>query len=124
VNPGLNAVVLILAEEALRAADRADARLRAGDPTGPLHGVPVTTKINTDQLGCPTDNGMVMLKNLVALSDSPQVSSLRRAGAIVIGRTNSPAYGMRAMTDNVLHGLTLNPRDPDYTCGGSIVHGS
>jgi amidase len=81
-------------------------------------------KINTDQLGCPTDNGMVMLKNLVALSDSPQVSSLRRAGAIVIGRTNSPAYGMRAMTDNVLHGLTLNPRDPDYTCGGSIVHGS
>jgi amidase len=119
VNPRLNAVVRVLAEEARTEADEADARLRAGEPIGPLHGVPITTKINTDQRGCPTDNGMVMLKDLVAERDAPQIASLRRAGAIVIGRTNSPAYGMRAMTDNLLHGLTLNPWSPAYTCGGS-----
>jgi amidase len=119
VNPGLNAVVRVLAEEARTEAAEADARFRAGEPIGPLHGVPVTTKINTDQRGCPTDNGAVTLKDLVAERDAPQIASLRRAGAIVIGRTNSPAYGMRAMTDNVLHGLTLNPRNAAYTCGGS-----
>ncbi|HEA70179.1 MAG TPA: amidase, partial [Desulfobacterales bacterium] len=119
VNPTLNAVVRVLADEACSTAAKADAHLHAGEPIGPLHGVPITTKINSDQQGCPTDNGMVMFKDLIAQSDSPQVASLRRAGAIVIGRTNSPAYAMRAMTDNVLHGLTLNPWHRAYTCGGS-----
>src|SRR5262249_57846014 len=106
-------------DEARAAADKADAQQRAGEVLGPLLGVPITTKINSDQQGCPTDNGMVMYKDLIAQSDSPQVASLRRAGAIVIGRTNSPAYAMRGMTDNVLHGLTLNPWHHAYTCGGS-----
>jgi amidase len=119
VNPTLNAVVRVLADEARAAAAKADAQLRDGEALGPLHGVPITTKINSDQQGCPTDNGMVMFKDLIAQSDSPQVASLRRAGAIVIGRTNSPAYAMRGMTDNVLHGLTLNPWHRAYTCGGS-----
>ncbi|MBI5879306.1 MAG: amidase family protein [Chloroflexi bacterium] len=119
VNPKLNAVVRVLADEARAEANRADARLRAGEPVGPLHGVPVTTKINVDQIGCPTDNGIVMFKDLIAESDSPPVASLRRAGAIFIGRTNSPAFAMRAFTDNALHGLTLNPHNKDYTCGGS-----
>ena len=119
VNPRLNAVVRALPEQALGEADAADRAQRAGKALGPLHGLPVTTKINSDQAGLPTDNGVAMYKDLIATEDSPQVGSLRRAGAIVIGRTNSPAFAMRGMTENALHGLTLNPWNRDVTCGGS-----
>lgn len=119
VNPRINAVVLTLREQALAEADAADRARRAGQALGPLHGLPVTTKINSDQAGCPTDNGVPLYKDLIATEDSPQIASLRRAGAIVIGRTNTPAFSMRGMTENVLHGLTLNPWNRDLTCGGS-----
>jgi amidase len=119
VNPTINAIVRVLEAEALAEADHADNKLRAGQPVGLLHGLPVTTKINSDQAGLPTDNGVAMFKDLIAEEDSPQVGSLRRAGAIVIGRTNSPAFAMRGMTENLLHGRTLNPWNRDYTCGGS-----
>ena len=119
VNPHLNAVGLPLAEEALAQADRADAAARRGDPLGPLHGVPVTTKVNTDQRGCPTDNGVPAYKALKAEADSPVVANLRRAGAIVVGRTNTPCYSMRWFTDNELHGRTLSPWNAGITPGGS-----
>lgn len=120
VNPRINAIVApSLHEQALAEADAADRARLAGEPLGPLHGLPITTKINTDQAGLPTDNGVPALKDLIAPEDSAQVANLRRAGAIVIGRTNAPAFSMRAMTDNALHGLTLNPWDPAVTCGGS-----
>jgi amidase len=119
INPKINAIVRLLDTEALAEADRADAMRRAGQPLGVLHGLPVTTKINSDQAGVPTDNGVMMFKDLIAAEDSPQVAGLRRAGAIVIGRTNAPAFSMRGMTENALHGLTLNPWNQDYTCGGS-----
>ncbi|BBK35625.1 indoleacetamide hydrolase [Allostella sp. ATCC 35155] len=119
VNPAINAVVLSLADEALAAADAADRAVAAGEAVGPLHGVPVTTKVNTDQKGCPTDNGIVAFKDLVAQDDSPVVANLRRAGAIVIGRTNTPGFSMRWFTDNDLHGLTKNPWRGDVTAGGS-----
>lgn len=120
VNPRINAVVPpLLHEQALTEADAADRARLAGEPLGSLHGLPITTKINTDQAGLPTDNGVPALKDLIAPEDSAQVANLRRAGAIVIGRTNAPAFSMRGMTDNALHGLTLNPWDPAVTCGGS-----
>ncbi|MCE9523100.1 MAG: amidase [Alphaproteobacteria bacterium] len=119
MNPKLNAVVRVLRKEALAEAAAADEATAHGDRLGALHGVPITTKINVDQAGCPTDNGVVMLKDLIAKEDSPQVANLRNAGAIVIGRTNSPAFAMRATTDNALHGLTLNPWNKAVTCGGS-----
>ena len=119
VNPKLNAVVRVLADEARAEADAADKAVKSGAHLGPLHGVPITTKINSDQTGCPTDNGVIMFKDLMAREDSPQVGSLRRAGAIVIGRTNSPAFAMRLTTDNALHGQTWNPWDKAITCGGS-----
>ena len=81
--------------------------------------MPITTKVNVDQAGCPTDNGVVAFKDLVATRDNPVVANLRRAGAIVIGRTNAPAFSMRWFTDNALHGATLNPWDPGRTPGGS-----
>lgn len=119
MNPKINAVVRPLHEAALAEATAADEAVARGDRLGLLHGVPITTKINVDQTGLPTDNGVRALKDLIAHEDAPQVANLRNAGAVVIGRTNSPAFAMRATTDNALHGLTLNPWDKKVTCGGS-----
>jgi amidase len=119
VNPAINAVVRVLEEEARTAAETADAARARGHALGPLHGVPVTTKVNVDQAGLPTDNGVVPLKDFIAKEDSPVVANLKHAGAIIIGRTNAPAFSMRIFTDNALHGRTLNPRDLSVTPGGS-----
>ena len=119
VNPAINAVVRVLDGEARAAATAADTSRSRGHAMGPLHGVPVTTKVNVDQAGVPTDNGVVPLKDFMAKEDSPVVANLRHAGAIIVGRTNAPAFSMRIFTDNALHGRTLNPRDPSVTPGGS-----
>lgn len=119
VNPKLNAIVRRMDAEALAMADVADTARARGDALGPLHGVPVTTKINTDQQGHPTDNGVIAFKDLIAPEDAPVVANLRRAGAIFIGRTNAPAFSMRVFSDNDLHGRTYNPRDKSITPGGS-----
>ena len=119
VNGKLNAVVRRMDAEALAAADAADAKRARGEALGPLHGVPVTTKVNTDQRGHPTDNGVVAFKDLMATEDAPVVANLRRAGAIFIGRTNAPAFSMRVFSENDLHGRTHNPRDRGISPGGS-----
>ncbi|MBW8905787.1 MAG: amidase family protein [Betaproteobacteria bacterium] len=119
VNPKLNAIVDLMAEEALAAADGADAAAGRGELFGPLHGVPVTLKINVDVAGRATTNGVVAFKDRIARDDSPVVASWRRAGAIFIGRTNVPAFSTRYFTDCELHGRTLNPWDPRRTPGGS-----
>ena len=119
VNPRLNAVVVDLSDEALAAAEEADRTLARGDEPGPLHGVPITVKINVDYRGQANSNGVAAMKDLIAPSDSPVVGNLRRAGAIVLGLTNTPEFSLRAVTDNPLHGLTLNPWDAAITCGGS-----
>jgi len=119
VNPELNAVVELQAESALAAADDADRAVSAGVPLGVLHGVPITTKINVDQAGSATSNGVTAYAQNWAKADSPVVANLRRAGAIIVGRTNTPAFSMRWYTDNDLHGRTLNPWAADRTPGGS-----
>jgi amidase len=119
VNPAINAIVRVLEEEALATAEATDAARQRGDAVGALHGVPVTVKVNTDQAGCPTDNGVVAFRDAIATEDSPVVTNLKQAGAIIIGRTNTPAFSMRMFADNALHGRTLNPRDPDVSAGGS-----
>jgi amidase len=118
-NATLNAVAITLLEEAKAEAKDADARLRSGQPLGPLHGVPVAVKINVDQRGQPNDNGVVAFKNTVATLDNPVVANLRDAGAIIVGRTNSPPFAMRWATDNALHGRTLNPWSRKHVPGGS-----
>ncbi len=119
VNPAINAVVDVLERTALDAADRADQMLARGDELGPLHGVPVTTKMNVDLAGRATTNGLVSMKDAIATADSAPVANLRHAGAIVIGRTNVPAFCYRWFTDNDLHGLTRNPWGRDLSPGGS-----
>jgi amidase len=124
VNPKINAVVDLMADEALAAADQADRAVRAGEAVGPLHGVPVTYKINMDYTGRPTTNGIVAFKDRVAKSDNPAIANWRRAGAIGIGRTNVPPFSARFFTSNALHGRTLNPWDPGRTPGGSTGGGA
>ena len=119
VNPELNALVEVRAEESLRAAAEADRRTASGAELGPLHGVPVAIKANTDQAGHATTDGVVAFRDNIAAADSPQVASLRRAGAILVGRSNCPAFSFRWMTANDLHGRTLNPWDRGRTPGGS-----
>src|SRR5258706_8005235 len=119
VNKAVNAVTVVLAEPALAAADDADRARSRGDTLGPLHGVPVLIKENVDQAGSATTNGVVGFKDVIAETDSPPVAGWRRAGAIVIGRTNTPAFSMRWHTDNALPGPTFNPWDKARTPGGS-----
>src|SRR3982074_2136002 len=119
VNPKLNAVVVDLSGDALKAAKAADKARARGGELGLLHGVPITIKENVDYEGRPNPNGVPAQMNIIAPSDAPVVRNLRKAGAVVIGLTNTPEFSFRAFTDNPLHGLTLNPWDPGITCGGS-----
>ncbi|HMB47482.1 MAG TPA: amidase family protein, partial [Afifellaceae bacterium] len=82
-------------------------------------GVPVTVKVTIDQVGRANTNGLVLQRDLIADEDSPVVANLRKAGAVIIGRTNTPAFSLRWFTRNNLHGHTRNPRDPALTPGGS-----
>ena len=119
VNPRLNAVTVNLAAQALEAADRADAAVARGDALGPLHGVPVTVKENIDQAGCATTNGVVAFRDLVATEDSPVVANWLAAGAVILGRTNTPGFSFRLDTENDLRGLTCSPWSESHTPGGS-----
>jgi amidase len=119
VNPSVNAVVEVRADEALAAADAADATVKSGAPLGILHGVPITTKLNVDQAGSATSNGVVAQRDNIAAEDSAVVANLRREGAVILGRTNVPAFSRRWFTDNALHGRTLNPWRSGLSCGGS-----
>lgn len=118
-NAAINAVVREMPEEALAAAREVDEKIARGEDPGPLAGVPVTTKENVDHAGFPTTNGVRIQRDLVAEQDNPVVSNLRKAGAVFIGRTNTPAFSLRWFTRNALHGLTRNPRNPGITPGGS-----
>jgi len=119
VNGQVNAVTLVLADEARAAADAADAALARGDDVGPLHGLPITVKENVGVAGTATTHGLVSYADKFADEDAPVVGFLRDAGAIVMARTNMPDYGLRWHTDNDLHGATLNPWNPERTPGGS-----
>ena len=119
VNPKLNAVVVDLSDQALKDAKVADRARAKGGVLGPLHGVPITIKENVDYNGRPNPNGVPALMNIIAPSDAPVVRNLKKAGAVVLGLTNTPEFSFRGFTDNPLHGLTLNPWDPEITCGGS-----
>ncbi len=118
-NPRLNAVVDDYSDEAIAEAREADRILAAGEVVGELHGVPVTIKSNVDVEGKPTPNGLPAFADLIAPADSPVVSNLKKAGAIIIGRTNTPELSIRFTTDNPLHGRTLNPWHEDASPGGS-----
>ena len=119
VNPKLNAVVDHRPDEVLARARQVDEAIGRGDDPGPMAGVVVATKVNVDHAGYATTNGLKSQRDLVARTSSPVVDSLLHAGAVTIGRTNTPAFSYRWFTGNLLHGVTRNPHDPALTPGGS-----
>jgi amidase len=119
VNPKINAVVDHRPEDVLAQASAIDAAIGRGEDAGPLAGVPVTVKVNIDQEGFATTNGLKLQRDAIAKSNSPVVDNLRKSGAVILGRTNCPAFSYRWFTTNLIHGDTKNPRDPGITPGGS-----
>lgn len=115
VNPAVNAIVSLAPEAALDAAARADREA----PRGPLHGLPIAIKDLEDTAGLRTTYGSPLHRDHVPETDSPIVESIRRAGAIVIGKTNTPEFGAGSQTFNPVFGATLNPYDLSRTPGGS-----
>ena len=119
VNPSINAVVDHRAEQVLAEAAAIDGKIARGEDGGLLAGVPVTIKVNIDQEGFATTNGLKIQRETIARANSPVVDNLRKAGAVMLGRTNCPAFSYRWFTTNLVHGDTKNPRDPSITPGGS-----
>ena len=119
VNPQVNAIPTLLPERALDSADLADAALAKGDPIGPLHGLPIAHKDLTETKGIRTTHGSPVFADHVPDFNSLIVERLQNAGALTIGKTNTPEFGAGSQTFNPVHGTTRNPYNLDKTCGGS-----
>lgn len=119
VNPQLNAIVQLTADEALAQARQADAALARKEITGPLHGVPMTIKDQFDTVGVISTAGTKGRAAFVPQQDATAVARLRAAGAIMLGKTNLPEFAVAFETDNLVYGRTNNPYDLARTPGGS-----
>jgi amidase len=119
VNPKVNAIVTLVTELAKAAAARADEMQARGEISGPLHGLPVAHKDLLDTSGIRTTYGSPLYKDNVPAEDDIVVERMRRAGAITIGKTNTPEFGAGSQTFNTVFGASRNPYDLTKTCGGS-----
>ena len=119
VNPQVNAIVTLVAERAMADATRADEALARGDTPGPLHGLPVAHKDLVDTAGIRTTRGSPFFRDHVPTDDALIVTRIRAAGAVTLGKTNTPELGAGSQTSNTLFGATKNPYDLTRTCGGS-----
>lgn len=119
VNPQINAIVTLLTDDALRAADAADAAVRTGAQLGPLHGVPFTVKDCLDTTGVLTQNGSKIFAGNVPDNDATTVARMKAAGGILLAKTNLPEFSSATETDNLVTGRTNNPWNLDRTPGGS-----
>ena len=120
VNPQVNAIPTFIGEEAaMHAAKKADERLAKGLPTGPLHGFPHAVKDLVATAGLRTTQGSPIYQDFVPTSDELLVERLKAAGAIIIGKTNTPEFGAGSHTFNSVFGATRNPYDLSKSCGGS-----
>jgi amidase len=119
LNPALNAIVTLDAERALHRAAAADESQARGEALGPLHGLPVAHKDLQPTAGMRTTWGSPIFKDFVPDDDSLLVERIGRAGAIALGKTNTPEFGAGSQTYNEVFGPTLNPWDKTKTCGGS-----
>jgi amidase len=124
INPKVNAMVTLAADAAREQADRADAALRAGQSPGPLHGLPIAIKDLVLTKGIRTTFGSRIYEDHVPEADELIVERVKAAGAIVIGKTNTPEFGAGSQTFNEVFGETRNPWDTSKTCGGSSGGGA
>jgi amidase len=119
VNPKMNAIVTLTAEEAMTHAHAADEALTRSEEVGPLHGLPVAHKDLFPTKGVRTTFGSLVYEDFVPDHDALIVERLRNAGVISVGKTNTPEFGTGSQTFNEVLGETLNPYDTTKTCGGS-----
>jgi amidase len=119
VNPKVNAIVTLVAEQAMANAAKADEAIAHGNPVGVLHGLPVAHKDLVDTAGIRTTMGSPFYRDNVPTHDAPIVTRIRAAGAITVGKTNTPEFGAGSQTFNTVFGATKNPYDVTKTCGGS-----
>ena len=119
VDHAVNAMVARDYDRARTAAKAADTAVALGDALAPLHGLPIGIKDLTETEGLRTTKGSVLFADTVPAADDPLVARLRRAGANVIGKTNTPEFGAGANTRNAVYGATGNPFDPAKSCAGS-----
>src|SRR5262245_40928239 len=119
VNPKVNAIVTLVAEMAADAALKADEMQARKEKLGPLHGIPVAHKDLLETRGILTTYGSPLYKDFIPTEDDIVVERMRRAGAIIIGKTNTPEFGAGSQTFNTIFGATRNPYDLTKTCGGS-----
>ena len=119
LNPALNAFITVLADDARDKAKAAEADIKAGKWRGPLHGLPVAVKDFYDTAGVTTTAGFEQFKDRVPTTDAEAVKRLRRAGAIVIGKTNMDALGMATTGLTSYFGPVRNPWNSAYVTGGS-----
>ncbi|MXQ13604.1 amidase [Microvirga makkahensis] len=119
IDPKLAAFQLLTPDLALKQAEAALVRWRAGAPLGELDGVPVTIKDNLDISGLPTRHGSLTTPDRPASEDSPAVARLREAGVVFLGKTTTPEFAWKGTTDSKLRGITRNPWNIDYSSGGS-----
>jgi len=119
VNPKVNAIVTLLPEQAMELSRAADESLVRGRELGPLHGLPIAHKDLIPTRGIRTTSGSLAFKDFVSEEDGLIVERLKNAGAITIGKTNTPEFGAGSQTYNEVFGETLNPYDTSKTCGGS-----
>ena len=115
----LNAYLTVTAEEALRDAREAEAAIQSGQPLGPLHGIPISIKDLNLTKGVRTTRGSLLFKDFVPQTDEPVVRRIKEAGAIILGKTNTPEFGASATTENRLGEPCRNPWDTKRTSGGS-----
>lgn len=115
----LNAFITVAAEQALDAAKDAERRSMSADPLPPLHGVPFSVKDLTNTAGVRTTMGSAIFEHNVPKEDAVAVARAKAAGAILIGKTTTPEFGHKQSTDAPIFGRTLNPIDPNFTCGAS-----
>ena len=121
VNPGLNAIIRRIDDQALDTARSVDAAKANGETLGALAGVPFTIKANIDLAGSPTDNGVPAFEGAVPEQDAPVVERMKAAGAIPLARTNMTDLGLRMHTDCLLHGATLNPWSKAHTTAAALA---
>jgi Asp-tRNA(Asn)/Glu-tRNA(Gln) amidotransferase A subunit family amidase len=119
INPKINAYCTVLTDEAHKAAKEADKAVKQGKRLGPLHGVPVSIKDLIFTKGIRTTFGSKIFEKFIPKRDAIVVQRLKVAGAIILGKTNTPEFGYKGVTDNLLFGVTRNPWNLNLTSGGS-----
>ena len=119
LNPELNAFITVTGEEALHSAKEADTRLASGEGITPLTGIPIAVKDNICTQGVRTTCGSKLLENYLPAYDATVITKLKKAGAVLIGKTNLDEFAMGSSTEDSGYGLTLNPWDRQRVAGGS-----